>query len=262
MVKLRAKIDPELVNELNITNIQPVKKRNGGINAVGNVSCCGFIGNQKVKIYTTYRDDLPDLREELETVKFESGIRFPPLIATKGRFVVEQWIGGPNLTQIPKRQVKKFIPAMVDFLFELKDINVNFDSTYDHLNCFASHVTHKQLLEAWHSELSKQPPIPKHLRHGDLHEANLVLNGGTLYSVDNDGVSFDNGWFLSWRKSFLYSTAFPKPPFPELYNNADELEEKYYDGISHKFMRLTHTLRHAYFGRLTDHQIQQRLKKI
>ena len=105
MAKLKAKIDPQLIKEHNITNIQPIKKRNGGINDVGNVSCFGFIGKQKVKIFTTYRADQPELREKLENVVYDCNVKFPPLIGTRGKFVVEKWIDGPNLTQIPKQDV-------------------------------------------------------------------------------------------------------------------------------------------------------------
>ena len=258
---MRAKIDPELIEELDITNIQPVKKHNGGINGVGNISCFGFIGDQKVKIYTTYRADLPELREKLEEYKFVNKVRFPPLIATKGKFVVEEWIDGPNLTQIPKSQVKELIPAMVDFLFEFKEIDIDFNSSYDHLRCFRDAVAKRGdnnlLVSTWEQEFKKQEEIPKHLRHGDLHEANLILNDGHMYSIDNDGVSFDNGWFLSWRKSFLYSTAFPTPPFDN-----EKLEMQYYGNVSYKFMRLTHMLRKAFFGRLTHADFIKRYQQL
>lgn len=263
MVNLKAKINQELVDELGITSIQPVKKYNGGINKVGNVSCFGFIGKQKVKIYTTYRDDLPALREKLEDIKFLTPVRFPPLIATKGKFVVEQWIDGPNLTQIPKTEVKKLVPTMVNFLFEFKEVQIkDYDSTYDHLRCFHDAVARRNdntaLISKWEKEYKKQGKIPKHLRHGDLHEANIVLNNHQLYVIDNDGVSLDNGWFLSWRKSFLYSTAFSSPPF-----NNPKLELKYYDGhVSLKFMRLTHMLRKAYFGRLNQQQFLKRYQQL
>ena len=137
---MRAKIDPELIDELNITNIQPVKKKNGGINGVGNISCFGFIGDQKVKIFTTYRDDLPTLREELEiemrvmSMEKNRPVRLPPLVATRGKFVVEHWIDGPNLTQVPKKKVIDLVPNMVDFLFDFKGVtrHLKFDSEYDH----------------------------------------------------------------------------------------------------------------------------------
>jgi hypothetical protein len=254
---MRAKIDPELVKELNITNIQPVKKKNGGINGVGNISCFGFIGDQKVKIYTTFRDDLPAQREELETYVFDCPVRFPPLIATKGKFVVEHWIDGPNLTQIPKKQVMDLVPNMVDFLFEFKNIQRDFDSEYDHLKCFRDTVAkrgnHNKLIKLWDKEyeafLDKFSHVPKHLRHGDLHEANIVLNGGTMYIVDNDGISYDNGWFTAWRKSFLYSTAFPRYPIIDMYDNWKQLELDYYQQIPFKLMELTQFLRQAFFQR-------------
>jgi len=248
---LKAEIDNELIKKYNITNIQPVKKRNGGINGVGNVSCFGFIGKQKVKIFTTYRSDQPALREKLEAVKFTSGVRFPPLIGVLGDFVVEEWIDGPNLTQVPKPDVLKYVSTMVDFLFEFKGVHIpDYDSSYDHLECFADHVarrnTHNELIAIWRKEKEKHEHISKHLRHGDLHEANLVLNNGTLYSVDNDGISLDNGWFLSWRKSFLYSTRYS--PFP--FNDPNqETELRYYDMVSFRFMQLTHFLRQAFFKR-------------
>ncbi len=254
---MRAIIDPELVEELGITKIHPVKKKNGGINGVGNVSCAGFIGDQKVKIYTTYRADLPALREELETYWFNCPVRFPPLVATKGKFVVEHWIDGPNLTQVPKQKVKELVPNMVDFLFEFKNIRLDFDSEYDHLKCFRDTVAkrkdNKGLIHLWDEEYAKQikkfSQVPKHLRHGDLHEANIVLNNGTMYIVDNDGVSYDNGWFTSWRKSFLYSTAFPHYPIIDMYEDHIQQELNYYQQISFKFMELTQFLRQAFFQR-------------
>ena len=248
---LKAKIDEVLVKELGITNIQPIR-RNGGINGVGNVSCFGFIGKQKVKIYTTYRADQPALREKLEKVKFNGKVRFPRLYGTRGKFVVEEWVNGPNLTQIPKPDVIKWVPAMVDFLFEFKEVMIpDYDSSYDHLECFASHVenrnTHKDLISLWRVEREKQGDIPKHLRHGDLHEANIILNNGKLFSIDNDGISLDNGWFLSWRKSFLYSTRFPPYPLKDINK---KIEMRYYDKkVSFKFMQLTHFLRQTYFKR-------------
>lgn len=256
---LKAKIDPQLVKELGITNIQPIKKGNGGINGVGNVSCFGFIGKQKVKIFTTYRADLPTLREELETYTFKGPVRFPPLIGTRGRFVVEKWIDGPNLTQIPKDKVVELVPDMVNFLFEFKDIKLNFDSEYNHLQCFRDTVAkrgkHNALIALWDKELQEQTlrgittDIPKYLRHGDLHEANIVLNGGVQYIVDNDGVSYDNGWFTSWRKSYLYSTKYPQYPVKLMFPNWQELEHNYYDTISFRFMELTQFLRQAFFQR-------------
>lgn len=257
MTILKAKIDPELIEELNITNIQPVKKKNGGINGVGNVSCSGFIGNKKVKIFTTYRADLPALREELESYEFKCPVRFPPLVATKGRFVVEEWVDGPNLTQVPKNKVRYLVPDMVDFLFEFKKIDLEFDSEYDHLKCFRNTVAkrgnHNGLIKVWDKEWKKQGmytfDFPKHLRHGDLHEANIVLNDGVQYIVDNDGVSYDNGWFTSWRKSFLYSTAFPHYPIIDTHDNWKQLELDYYGDISFKFMELTQFLRQAFFQR-------------
>lgn len=248
---LKAKIDEQLIKNLKITDIQPIK-RNGGINGVGNVSCFGFIGKQKVKIFTTYRSDMPELREKLEEVKFKGRVRFPPLIGTYGRFVVEKWIDGPDLTRIPKPDVIRLVPAMVDFLFEFKGVEIpDYDSPYDHLECFACHVekrnTYNQLVALWRQERGKQGDIPKHLRHGDLHEGNIILNNGTMYIIDNDGVSLDNGWFLSWRKSFLYSTRFPPYPFKDPNR---ETELRYYDNkVSFKFMQLTHFLRQAFFER-------------
>jgi len=47
MMSLRAKIDPELIEQYNITDIQAIHHKNRGVNGVGNVSCCGFIGKQK-----------------------------------------------------------------------------------------------------------------------------------------------------------------------------------------------------------------------
>lgn len=261
---MHAKLDPQLdqqihkeLRDFGINKIQPVKKNNGGTNGVGNVSCFGFIGNQKVKIYTTYRADLPTLREELETIPFNSPVRFPPLVGTKGRFVVEHWIDGPNLTQIPKKQVINLVPDMVDFLFEFKNVRLDFDSKYDHLKCFrdtvANRGNHKGLIRLWDkayaTQIDKYSQVPKHLRHGDLHEANIVLNNGTMYIVDNDGISYDNGWFTSWRKSFLYSTAFPHYPIIDMYDNYKQLELNYYQQISFKFMELTQFLRQAFFQR-------------
>ena len=253
---MKAKIDPKLIKRYNITNIQPVKKRNGGINGVGNVSCCGYIGKQKVKIYTTYRKDLPALRKKLEDVKFVNGVRFPPLVATKGRFVVERWIDGPNLTQIPLKHTKQLVPTMKDFLFEFKNVTIpDYDSSYDHLICFYTAIKKRKdkyeiIADRWLQEYSEQFPIPKHLRHGDLHEANVVLNNDTMYIVDNDGISLDNGWFLSWRKSFLYSTRFSPRPFQELYPAThQEIEQKYYGPITARFVELTQFLRQSFFQR-------------
>ncbi len=263
---MRAKIDPELIEELGITNIQPTKRHNGGINGVGNISCSGYIGPQRVKIYTTYRDDLPALREEIETKQFITNVRFPPLVATRGRFVVEHWIDGPNLSQVPTSSVKKLVPTMVEFLLEFKTITIDHVSSYDHLQCFLSSVEERkdnpELVAKWKKEYSKQPAISKHLRHGDLHEANIILNDNTMYIIDNDGVSYDNGWFMSWRKSFLYSTRFKIPPFTEIYKNADELELDYYDNISMKFVRTSHMLRNAYFGRLNQQQFLVKYQRL
>ena len=256
---MRAQIDPQLVEELDIRNIQPIKRNNGGINGVGNVSCFGFIGDQKVKIFTTYRADLPALRRELETYTFKGPVRFPPLIGTRGRFVVEEWIDGPNLTQIPKQDVLGLVPDMLNFLFEFKEIQLEFDSEYNHLQCFRDTVAkrgkHNGLIALWDKELRKHglrgitSDLPKYLRHGDLHEANVVLNDGVQYIVDNDGVSYDNGWFTSWRKSYLYSTKYKTYPVATMYDNWRELELEYYDTISFKFMELTQFLRQAFFER-------------
>lgn len=272
MSTTRAKIDPNLIEEFNITNIQPVKKKNGGINGVGNVSCFGFIGKQKVKIYTPYRDDMPELREKLERVRFNCPVRFPPLIGTRGKFIIEQWIDGPNLTQISLNSVKGLVPSMVDFLFEFKEVKLDYDSSYNHLKCFRDTVAKRGdnnfLIEKWDEEFAKHENIPKHLRHGDLHEANIVLNNGQMYVVDNDGISFDNGWFTAWRKSFLYSTKFPRYPIADWYHNWEEIEQKYYGDISFRFMELTQFLRQAFFQRdfidftntkLTKKQLRARL---
>lgn len=261
---LKVSFDDAMIKKFGLRDIRPIKN-NGGINGVGNVSCCGFIGKKKVKIFTTYRSDMPELREKLEKVKFKGKVRFPPLIGTYKDFVIEEWINGPNLTQIPKPNVIKLVPAMVDFLFEFKEVVIpDYDSTYDHLECFASSVekrnTHNALVSIWRKEREKMGDIPKHLRHGDLHEGNIILKNGTMYIIDNDGISLDNGWFLSWRKSFLYSTRFPPFPFKD---PEKKTELKYYDGkVSFKFMQLTHFLRQTFFKRdlidINNRKVNQR----
>lgn len=197
----------KLIQEMGITEITPTKPQYGGITRAGLFSFCGFIGEVKVKVYSTFTNEQADLRISMNTLSLSCA--FPEVIGRRGNVLVDSWITGQELSLLLPN--KDLTNRVVTFMTELKSVDVDnlceyaFDyfDYFDYLmvRCENSGVGEiEQLRDFWKNTNIDSQAM---LCHNDLFDDNLIFDGEHLYVVDHEMLGISKFWFLSWKNSFM-----------------------------------------------------------
>ena len=88
------------VGKLDINNLIPLggmfKK---GVTKAGRISLSGNLSDgRKVKVYESFNSNQIKLRKKLGAQLKNEDVLFPPVLATDGNFIVEEWITGKTLS--------------------------------------------------------------------------------------------------------------------------------------------------------------------
>ena len=216
------------VGELEITNLHPLggmfKK---GVTKAGRISLSGNLTDgRKVKVYESFNSNQIKLRKKLGTKLKKEDVLFPPLLASDGNFIVEEWIKGKTLSEIKPDILEKHSGRLINFLEK-----IHFDSDFNKIAnsykdsfCYLSDylirrlkpwrkwIPVEKLLIAWNeADLETEKTIKPRISHPDLSLSNIILAPDEkIYIVDNELIGTGKGWLLDERNSFFRGKVYPK----------------------------------------------------
>ncbi|MGF1743156.1 hypothetical protein L4C34_19280 [Vibrio profundum] len=175
--------------------------------------------NRKVKIYSAFSRPQIALRLELESLQLEQAICFPKVVLSDNFFLVEEWVDGTPLNELPDEKAMEYVPLVEAFLKHVQSepLLVALAEKYtgafcylndyliSRLNIWAQWNPVKELIEEWQrSENAVVDLLPNFLSHPDLSLSNLILEHSTekLYVIDNELLGVGQSWVIDGKNSF------------------------------------------------------------
>jgi len=175
--------------------------------------------NQKVKIYSGFSPAQISLRLELDNIQVEQPICFPRVVLNDEFLLVEEWVDGTQLNELPPARAMEYAPQVEAFLkqFQHDPILVALaekhidafcylnDYLISRLNIWAQWKPVKALIGEWRrTENAVVDLLPKFLSHPDLSLSNLILEHSTdkLYIIDNELFGVGRSWIIDGKNSF------------------------------------------------------------
>lgn len=226
-----------------IDDVQPLGNwLTPGVTKAGRMSFSGFVDGHKVKIYSVFSPVQSELRQAIQSIKFEN-FSFPEIVCSDDNFVVESWIDA----DLSSAAHTKKQSAVADVIGELHAANLGMKPEWVERSPFCYFTDYLVLrLHRWRAvpEISEfitrwqqaydlvKSSIPVRLSHPDLTARNMILckSNGRLYVVDNELLGVGHGWILDWHNAGI----------PELslanYDSDDDL--KLFVELSWKLRRL------------------------
>jgi len=208
-----------VVGDFEIARLEALGGDKPGITQVGRLSVSGYIGDQKVKVYTAHSLKHAELLGRLHALKFVN-CQLPPLVTIEGRVVVEGWVPGDSL-EVLKGEARNKVDEKVDaFLSELQHVDVEasglvasaeaFCYFQDYLVARLSEWRHHReiggFLDNWLSMYGElHGSLGKRISHPDLSARNLILDSitGCVKVIDNELLGLGHGWLLDRHNSLL-----------------------------------------------------------
>ena len=80
--------------------------------------------NQKVKIYSCFSPAQTNLRLRLDSLNVEQTLYFPRLVLYDDFFLVEEWINGIPLNELPHDEAMQYVPHIESFLTQVQHDHV------------------------------------------------------------------------------------------------------------------------------------------
>lgn len=179
-----------VINNIKITDLKPLKK--SFINKNNKFSAKGFVKNIKVKIYEVFDQNQGNLRQFVSN-HYELSKFFPKLITFNKRYIIEEWVNGPTLKELEKKNIDKS-NEVKNFIKLIWSINYDKE-VFDYISYIHDRVKKKN-----NFDLKK---IPMRINHNDLSLENIILTDKELKIIDNEFLGFNNGWILNIKNSFL-----------------------------------------------------------
>lgn len=172
------------MNIKEITNRAPTKQRNTHYySKIGNWSFFGDYKGQRVKVYSVQNREQIDLRVFID--KHKLGKYFPKVVASNGKFIVEEFIEGRKSNYNPKvhQRVKE---ELYQLCLDLRKIK--YPKTWDYIEYLYRRV----------NETPRYYNFSNYINHNDLTLDNvLVDNYGDVKIVDNELLGCNTGWVLN-----------------------------------------------------------------
>ena len=209
------------VGKLDINNLIPLggmfKK---GVTKAGRISLSGNLSDgRKVKVYESFNSNQIKLRKKLGAQLKNEDVLFPPVLATDGNFIVEEWITGKTLSAKKPHSLEKYSERLINFLEKIhydSDFN-KIANTHKNSFCYLSDylimrlkpwekwIPVENLLKAWiEADFETEETIKSRISHPDLSMSNIVLSPDEkIYIVDNELIGTGKGWLLDERNSFF-----------------------------------------------------------
>ena len=209
------------VGKLDINNLNPLggmfKK---GVTKAGRISLSGNLSDgRKVKVYESFNSNQIKLRKKLGAQLKNEDVLFPPILATDGNFIVEEWITGKILSATKPQSLEKHSERLINFLEKIHYDSdfIKIANTHKNSFCYLSDYLImrlkpwrkwnpvENLLKAWiESDLETEKTIKSRISHPDLSMSNIVLSPDEkIYIVDNELIGTGKGWLLDERNSFF-----------------------------------------------------------
>ena len=178
--------------------------------------------NQKVKIYSCFSPAQTNLRLRLDSLNVEQTLYFPRLVLYDDFLLVEEWINGIPLNELPHDEAMQYVPHIESFLTQVQHdhIFINLadknaeafcylnDYLLKRLGVWSQWQPVKELILEWKETESKVVDIlPNFLSHPDLSMSNLIVqhSTGKLYVVDNELLGVGRSWVIDGKNSFCKS---------------------------------------------------------
>ncbi|MVW76084.1 hypothetical protein [Pseudomonas xionganensis] len=207
---------------MQITGLRPLGGfQQPGVTKAGRLSFAGYCEGRKVKVYSAYGPAQIALRQAVQGLDLD-GCGFTELLAVDDELVVEAWVEGCSVTQLPGDQQLAAAERVRQLLHELHHgkASLALATAHDQAFCYLQDYLLVRLgvwrhwslvadfLQQWqarYAELGERLPV--RLSHPDLSAANLVLEQGSgrLLIIDNELLGVGRGWILDGRNSLLHA---------------------------------------------------------
>lgn len=175
--------------------------------------------NYKVKIYSGYSPAQISLRKGLDQLQIDLPILFPRVILNDDLFLVEEWINGTPLNELPPAKAMDYAVKVEALLKQFQNNPILIALAEKHVGAFCYLNDYlisrlriwvqwqpvKALIEEWRrTENDVIDLLPKFLSHPDLSLSNLILeqSSGKLYVIDNELLGVGRGWVNDGKNSF------------------------------------------------------------
>lgn len=175
--------------------------------------------NKTVKIYSAYGANQVSLRTELNALGIELPICFPAVLKSDNFLIVEEWVNGTPLSDLPRAKAMSYAPQVEAFLNLCQSSTLLTDLAEKHKSAFCYLTDYlilrleiwrqwqpvKKLVDEWTQEKNNSAfSMPMYLSHPDLTLSNLIVENSTgkLHVVDNELLGVGYGWVIDGRNSF------------------------------------------------------------
>lgn len=207
------------VGAVEINRLEALGGSQPGITKVGRLSLSGYVGEQKVKVYTAHSEKHAQLLRHIHSLNFSS-CQLAPLITTEGRLIVEAWVAGEAVDNLKggsrqqaHDQVSSFLSELATQSLHTKSLNsVRDEFCYlqnylvERLSEWRYHREVGSFLDEWLEDYQVlQPTLEKRITHPDLSARNLIVDSSTgcVRIIDNELLGYGHGWILDWQNSLL-----------------------------------------------------------
>ena len=175
--------------------------------------------NRKVKIYSGYSPAQISLRTELDQLKLDPPICFPRVVLNDDFLLVEEWVDGTPLNELPTAKSMNYAPQVEALLKQFQSDSFlsalakkhagSFcylnDYLISRLSIWAQWQPVKALIGEWErTEKAVVDLLPIFLSHPDLSLSNLIVqhSTGKLYVIDNELLGVGRSWVIDGKNSF------------------------------------------------------------
>lgn len=194
-----------------ITGISPLKKSGSFLSSGNNVSFCGYINSNKVKIYQACNQDSLKLRLTINSFfKTENKcFSFPKVISVFNDYIIEEWIDGHSLDnqEIHKKLVTDFLNLSSTINYK-SDFFINYNgfsyfdnfllNRLDQMN-FISNIP--KIRDDWFNYRQNHHKCHKMISHNDLTQSNIIKRNENYYIIDNEFLTYGDCHVLNYYNS-------------------------------------------------------------
>jgi len=209
-------VSDNLFGGILVKDMRPLTKNvaRHGLTKIGLPSFYGFYGGKKVKLYGVIDKAQVDIRRAIKML--HGGLLLPNIIATEGRFIVQEWIEGTIGTELRDKDLDRLNRLFHQYFknqFTAPDQKLNFcqEMEFDYLSYLEKRlspwlfINEIKIFREYSLNLyvKWKKIIPGRIHHSDLTLANIVLHhkSDEFYIIDNELLNFGPGWILDYYNS-------------------------------------------------------------